>query len=208
MPSQNHGIRFGPLGANVVHVCVDMQRLFAEDTPWRTPWMERVLPKAVALVETHPAQTVFTRFVPAMHPGDGAGVWRRYWERWADVTIERLGSELVELVPQLAHFIPPARVVDKASVYSPWLSPEFESTLGDLKAEALVISGGETDICVLATVLGAVDRGYRTVVVTDALCSSTDETHDALMTLYAQRYGQQVETATTAEVLSAWRRPG
>ena len=36
------GLRFGPLGESAVHICVDMQRLFAEDTPWRTPWMRRL----------------------------------------------------------------------------------------------------------------------------------------------------------------------
>jgi nicotinamidase-related amidase len=67
------------------------------------------------------------------------------------------------------------------------------------------VSGGETDVCVLATVLGAVDRGYRVVVATDALCSSSDETHDAMMTLYHNRYGQQVETVTTDIILENWR---
>ena len=71
-------------------------------------------------------------------------------------------------------------------------------------ADTVVVSGSETDICVLATVLGAVDRGFRVVVATDALCSSSDETHDAMMLLYARRYGQQVETAGTAEILEAW----
>jgi nicotinamidase-related amidase len=69
---------------------------------------------------------------------------------------------------------------------------------------ALVITGAETDVCVLAAVMGAVDLGYRVVVPTDAVCSSSDETHDALLTLYRGRYGQQVETATSEEVLRAW----
>jgi hypothetical protein len=30
----------GPLGRDCFHVCVDMQRMFAEDTPWRAPWCE------------------------------------------------------------------------------------------------------------------------------------------------------------------------
>ncbi len=54
-------------------------------------------------------------------------------------------------------------------------------------------------VCVLAGVLGAVDRGYRVVVPTDALCSSSDRTHDALLTLYRERYGQQVETVPSEE---------
>ena len=65
--SKNEGLRFGPL-TDAMHVCVDMQRLFAEDTPWKTPWMERVLPKVVELVSANPRACVFTRFIPAPGP--------------------------------------------------------------------------------------------------------------------------------------------
>ncbi|MHC2279292.1 hypothetical protein ACVME8_005935 [Bradyrhizobium diazoefficiens] len=37
----------------------------------------------------------------------------------------------------------------------------------------------ETDVCVLSTVLSAVDLGFRVVIVEDALCSSSDVGHDA-----------------------------
>jgi nicotinamidase-related amidase len=33
---------------------------------------------------------------------------------------------------------------------------------------ALTVTGSETDVCVLATVLDAVDLGYRVIVVRDA----------------------------------------
>ena len=33
-----------PIGADAVHVVVDMQRLFAEDTGWRVPTIEAILP--------------------------------------------------------------------------------------------------------------------------------------------------------------------
>ncbi len=39
----------------------------------------------------------------------------------------------------------------------------------------------------------------------DAMCSSSDRTHDALLTLYRERFGQQVETTDAATVLSNWR---
>jgi nicotinamidase-related amidase len=196
-------LRFGPLTDTSLHICVDMQRLFAEDTAWHTPWMERVLPNVARIVEAHPAQTIFTRFIPAKEPGQGRGTWRRYYEKWESMTVSRLGEAMVELVSELARFVPPARVVDK-HVYSPWLERELDNLLRDTKIDTLVVSGGETDVCVLATVLGAVDRGYRIVVATDALCSSTDETHDAMLTLYHNRYGQQVETVTTDVILENW----
>jgi nicotinamidase-related amidase len=204
---QDHkgGLRFGPLEKTTVHVCVDMQRLFAESTPWQTPWMARVAPRIVELAAAHPANTIFTRFVPAARPGHGRGVWRRYWDHWASVTIEHLGADMVELIPELARLVPPAEVIDK-HVYSPWLDEDLQESLKARQATTLVVSGGETDVCVLATVLGAVDRGYRTIVLTDALCSSSDETHDAMMTLYARRYGQQIETVMTEEALDAWGR--
>jgi nicotinamidase-related amidase len=181
-----------------------MQRLFADDTDWHTPWMDRVLPNVVRLVEPHPAQTVFTRFIPADEPGEGQGTWRRYYENWESMTVSRLGRDMVELVPELKRFVPPGRVIDK-KVYSPWLEGHLDNLLRDTPIDTLIVSGGETDVCVLASVLGAVDRGYRVVVATDALCSSTDETHDAMMTLYHNRYGQQVETVTTDTILDSWR---
>lgn len=64
---------------------------------------------------------------------------------------------------------------------------------------------GETDICVLATVMSAIDRGYRVIIAVDALCSSSDGAHDASMRVYLTRYGQQVETATADVILEAWR---
>lgn len=203
--SEDDALRYGPLRPDTtVHLCVDMQRLFAEDTPWRTPWMTRVTPAVARLVEPRPERTIFTRFVPARRPGEGEGTWKRYYERWADVTVERIGDDMVDLVPDLRRFAPPARVLDKR-VYSPWIDAGLEGVLRDMKADTVVVSGGETDVCVLAAVLGAVDRGYRVVVATDALCSSSDETHDAMMTLYHRRYGQQVETAATDVILREWR---
>ncbi|WP_240048369.1 cysteine hydrolase family protein [Crenalkalicoccus roseus] len=187
-----------------VHLCVDMQRLFAEPTEWHTPWMERVLPVVERLAAAWPERTIFTRFIPARRPGEGHGTWRRYWERWASMTLEALPPGMTDLVPSLARLVPPAEVVDKRH-YSPWLDPALDERLRARNAEALIVSGAETDVCVLATVLGAVDRGYRVVVPTDALCSSSDRTHDALLTLYRERYGQQVETATAEEILHAWR---
>jgi nicotinamidase-related amidase len=49
-----------------------------------------------------------------------------------------------------------------------------------------------------------VDLGFRTVVVEDALCSSFDEGHDALMTLYRNRFSEQVELMTQAQVAELW----
>src|SRR3546814_8902777 len=128
MTRPDSGLRHGDLGATARHLCVDMQRLFAEPTDWETPWMWRVLPNVVRSVAAHPERTVFTRFVPAERPGEGPGTWSRYYERWASMTIERIGRDMVDLVPELAGFVPPAAIVDKR-IYSPWTETDIGERL-------------------------------------------------------------------------------
>jgi len=79
---------------------------------------------------------------------------------------------------------------------APWLTSHGIDTL--------IVSGGETDVSVLATVMSAIDLGYRIVLATDALCSASDRTHDALMTLYRERFSRQFTTAMTVQILEAW----
>jgi nicotinamidase-related amidase len=203
MSQHEESLPYGPLTRSCAHLCVDMQNLFAERTEWHTPWMARVLPVVARLAAAHPTRTIYTRFIPAANPGEVRGSWRRYYERWRSMTLERLDPRMLELVPPLAEIAVRGEVVDKRT-YSPWGEPALERILHHWGIDALVISGAETDVCVLAMVLGAVDRGYRVVIPTDALCSSSDHTHDALLTLYRERYGQQIETATTDTILRNW----
>jgi nicotinamidase-related amidase len=193
-----------PLTAKTVHLSVDMQRLFAPDGPWPTPWMERVLPVVAGLVQRFPERTVFTRFITPERPEEMPGMWRHYYEKWRETTREVMDPSLLELVPPLARFTPPAVVIDKTR-YSGFAASALNAHLLERGADALVVTGSETDVCVLATVLGAVDRGYRVVLVRDAVCSSSDACHDAVMTIYAGRYGAQIELASADEVLAHWR---
>jgi nicotinamidase-related amidase len=202
--SQSTGLRYGSLSKEAVHLCIDMQRLFREDTPWRTPWMDVVTPRIVEICAAQPASTVFTRFIPPRRPDEAAGAWARYWTKWQELTLERIDPSLIELIDELAAFCPPARVINK-HVYSPWSFAGLDAALRERECTTLIVSGTETDICVLATVAGAVDRGYRVIVVADAVCGSSDITHDAALAIYSQRLETQIETVTTAELLANWR---
>lgn len=196
-------MRFGPLTEHTVHLCIEMQNLFAGDTPWHTPWMGRVLPIVTRIAEQYPSRTVFTRFIPPQRPDQMRGSWRRYYEHWRDLTLDRIDPQLLELVPTLAALAPPAEVIDK-QVYSPFFGPQLPDLLRRRRTDSLIITGAETDVCVLAAVLDAVDLGYRVVLATDALCSSSDATHDALLSLYRNRFNQQIETASSDAILAAW----
>jgi nicotinamidase-related amidase len=192
-----------PLTERSVHLCVDMQRLFSAGGPWPTPWMEKVLPVVVALASRHPERTIFTRFIPPERPEQMPGMWRRYYARWRVATREVLPLELLQLMPPLAALCPPATIIDKTR-YSAFAEPRLITHLRRREADTLIVSGSETDVCVLATVLDAVDIGYRVIVVRDAICSSSDEGHEMLMRLYHTRYTEQIETADTETILARW----
>lgn len=195
------GLRFGPFRDDWVHLCIDMQRMFAEHTQWHTPWMGRILTNVVSLVELDPARTIFTRFIPAPSPDEATGTWRRYYERWPMMTREQLDPDLIGLLSELTRFVPPARLEDKL-VMSAW-HEGLHARLRALQVSTLIVSGAETEVCVLATIMGAIDLGYRVIVVSDAVCSGADATHDAMLEIYRDRFGMQVEVVTTAELLAA-----
>ncbi|WP_439403267.1 cysteine hydrolase family protein [Bradyrhizobium sp. DASA03068] len=187
-----------------VHLCIDMQNIFAPDGLWATPWMERVLPTVVSVVSRHAQRTIFTRFITPEDPEDRPGQWQSYFRRWRQATRRHLPSSALELVPALARFVPPAAVIDKPA-YSAFSNPGLASLLVEKNVGTVVISGAETDVCVLSTVLSAVDLGFRIVIIEDALCSSSDVGHDALMTMYRTRFHGQVDLVTAEELAEVWR---
>src|SRR5690606_32821141 len=138
------------LSRGTLHLCVDMQVIFAEPTPWHMPWLRRVLPSVARLVAHCPSRTLFTRFIPADRPGDGTGMWQEYYKRWSSMTLQQLHPSMIELVPELAIYAPPARVYDKR-VYSPGIGSDLAQRLRSEDVDTLVVSGGETDVCVLSS---------------------------------------------------------
>jgi nicotinamidase-related amidase len=167
--------------------------------------MVRVLPVVTELAGRFPERTVFTRFITPDRPETMPGTWQNYYRRWREATQECLDPAWLELVEPLRRLAPPATVIDK-SRYSAFVGSALLAHLGDRKVDGLIVTGSETDVCVLATVLDAVDLGYRVIVVTDGICSSSDEGHDALLKVYHQRFSQQIETADAQTILRAWPR--
>jgi nicotinamidase-related amidase len=180
-----------------------MQKMFAEDTEWRTPWMDRVLPVIAEIATRHKDRTFFTRFIPPARAEDAEGCWRQYFSRWRSFTLDEIDPDLLELVEPLKQMAPPARVVDKPG-FSPFHKTQLADELRGLDVDMLVVTGAETDVCVLAAVMSAIDLGFFVVLVKDGLCSSSDETHDALLTLYGNRFSQQLRLVDSKDLLEAW----
>src|SRR5579872_2718355 len=87
---------------DAVHLCIDMQNIFAPGGLWATPWMERVLPTIVEIVSRHQPRTIFTRFITPKTPEERPGQWQSYFRRWHQATRDHLPASALELVPELA----------------------------------------------------------------------------------------------------------
>lgn len=192
------------LDRSAFHIAVDMQLLFAEPTEWFVPWLPRVLPNVLEIARRHPDRTLFTRFIPPRQPEEATGAWQDYYRHWRSMTRDSLDPRLLELVEPLRALVPPARQLDK-TVYSAFSHPRLAGALRGQGIETLIVTGGETDVCVAATVIAAIDLGFRIVLPADALCSSSDATHDALMTLYRQRFSHQITATSTECILREWQ---
>lgn len=193
----------GALPADSLHIVVDMQRLFAEHPDWRVPDLPRLVPPILRLIDLHPRQTLFTRFVTPRRAEDASGQWRHYYRRWESVTLSRMDPGLLDLVPDLAARARPEAILDKRS-HGGWESPAFAEAIARRQASTLVLTGVETDVCVLALAFGATDRGYRVVIVEDALASSSPAGHRAALDAVYPRLDQQIQIASLAQVIAAW----
>ncbi|MFO1059184.1 MAG: cysteine hydrolase [Dongiaceae bacterium] len=192
-----------PLRGSILLVVVDMQRLFAEATAWQAPRFGEILPTVDRLAAARPAETIFTRFMTPASPEAAPGRWREYYRRWSSVTLAEMDPAMLELVPPLRRHVPPAEVCDKTT-YSAFESAAFRQALARRRPETLAFCGIETDMCVLATALPAIDRGLGVILIEDALTSASDDAHGAVLGALAPRLPTQIECLSAEAFLARW----
>ncbi len=176
---------------------------FGKGGVWETPWMERVLP-VIASIAGSFRSAPFSRAsshrkIPRIvldngRPITGVGRPQRAPGLFSRTT--RPGSDSYR-------FVPPANVIDKPA-YSAFFSSGLDAFLQRNRSRSVVVTGAEPTSACSSTVLGAVDRGLRVVIVEDALCSSSDEGHEALMTMYRTRLQEQIELITADRFADVW----
>ncbi|MCW6509953.1 cysteine hydrolase [Hyphomicrobiales bacterium BP6-180914] len=180
-----------------------MQRLFAEPTAWHTPTLSGIVPAVTRLARAHPARTLFACFTVPREAEAAQGRWVDYYRRWSSVTGERLAPGLLDLVAPLAE-IASAEMMFEKPTYSIFGSPAFESHLARHRIDTLVLTGVETDVCVLASLFDAVDRGLRVIVPVDGVTSSSEAGHRAVLDTLLPRLPEQVSVSSIDAVLRAW----
>ena len=192
-----------PLGADTVHVVVDMQRLFAEETGWRVPDLAALLPPIGKLIAHRPARALYARFITPASIDEAKGAWQSYYRQWPQVIRDRLPEGIFDLVTPLVPHAAPRQQFDKMG-FSAFSGPSFARMLEELGATSLVLSGVETDVCVLSTALEAIERGFRVVIASDAVASSSPAGHRATLDHVLPRFEHMLDLAPSADIIAAW----
>lgn len=193
-----------PFSKNALHVVIDMQRLFAEETAWHTPAIAAILPNVLKLTKARPSDTVFARFVVPQNADAAKGAWRNYYRRWSSVTLDAIDPAMLGLVAPLAAIAHERSIIDKQT-YSIFGSEGFSKRLQAAGIDTLIFSGVETDVCVYASVLDAVDEGYRVILAADALASSNAQAHDVILETLVPRLSEQIEILSTDAIVKLWQ---
>lgn len=191
-----------PLTNRSQHVVVDMQEVFASNPQWGFAGIHAIVPAIARLAAAKPAQTLWTRFISAHSAEQAEGSWAALYRLWPGATLEA-GAQM-DILPSLLPLVARSDAVFDKPTYSAFHNPAFVAALKERQADTLVLSGIETDVCVLATLLEAVDRGYFVVMPEDALTSSDVDGHKQIMDVIPRRLKSQVFTADVATILEQW----
>ncbi|WP_284736082.1 cysteine hydrolase family protein [Dongia deserti] len=191
---------FGPIPPSALHIVVDMQELFRSHPEWGTQSLTGIIPPTQRLLTARPDSAYFSRFIPAQSAAQANGTWQRFYRRWSSVTLDRLEPAQIEIVQELR---PWARRVADKQVYSAWACAELRDAA--IAAQTVILTGAETDVCVLSTAMDALQAGLRVILATDALTSSSQACHMKALEILYQRLDEQVEAATVDQILAAWQ---
>jgi biuret amidohydrolase len=153
---------------------IDMQNDFVEEgAPLEFPEGRRVIPAIRKVLDAARARDMAVVYAAHVHRRGGAdmGIHRDLYPPVAAGKALVDGERGVEIHPELAPR--PGEPVVKKHRYNSFYATDLEIILRGLGVETVVLTGMTTECCVLGTARGALERGFRSVVVSDA-CASCD----------------------------------
>lgn len=169
---------------------IDMQRVYARGGAWETPGFARAEENILRLCPRYSTR-LFTRHLPFAQP---PGTWKKYNEAFAEINAD---AECARLVPSLEAV---DHIPFEKSTYSALSSGGLRDHLLAAEYEEIIVTGVQSEFCVLATLMDAVDLGLPVTLVWDACAGSSPHLDNALRDI-AALMPCQVRLTTTEELL-------
>ncbi|MFJ1761365.1 cysteine hydrolase family protein [Amycolatopsis sp. NPDC088138] len=160
--------------ARTAVLVIDMQNDFVEEgAPLEFPEGRRVIPAIQRVLDAARRRDMPVIHAAHVHRPGGAdmGVHRELYPPVAAGEALVDGERGAEIHPGLAPL--PGEPVVKKHRYNAFYATDLEIILRGLGVETVVLTGMTTECCVLGTARGALERGFRSVVLSDA-CASCD----------------------------------
>ena len=88
--------------------------------------------------------------------------------------------------------------------YDAFAGTPLDGALRARGVTSLVVTGTMTDICVLATVIGAFNREYRITVVEDGVATLWPEIQRATLDIIGRAFGRVTTSAEVLKTLATW----
>ncbi len=196
-------------------VVVDMQRAFLDPgEAMEVPAARDIVPQIQSLLvlfRGHGLPVVFTEFTYAeavpllvghLHPEHrraAAGAPRGFGRPSSSCL---RGEANVHVVPELAPR--PDELVVTKHYYDGFNGTPLDHALRARGVTHLVLTGTMTDICVLATVVGGMNREYRMTVVEDATATLSPEIQRTTLDVIRRAYARVLTAKQVAEELAQW----
>ena len=112
------------------------------------------------------------------------------------------GTPSADTVPDL---VPrPGELVVRKRGYDAFAGTPLDEALRARNVTSLVVAGTMTDICVLATVIGAFHREYRVTVVEDGVSTLWPEIQRATLDIIGRAYGRIATAKEISDQISSW----
>jgi nicotinamidase-related amidase len=200
---------------NTALLVVDMQRAFLDPgEAMEVPPARDIVPQIQSLLDLFRGMAlpvVFTKFtyseavpvlVGLLHPEHrraAPGAPRGFGKPSSSCL---LGVTNVHVVPDLAP--QPGELVVTKHYYDGFNGTTLDAALRARGITHLVLTGTMTDICVLGTVIGGMNREYRMTVVEDATATLWPEIQRATLDIIARAYARVLTTKQVAEEIGRW----
>ena len=201
--------------ATTALLVVDMQRAFLDPgEAMEVPAARDIIPQIQSLLALFRSQglpVVYTEFTYAetlpllighLHPEHRrapAGTSRGFGRPSSSCL---LGEANVHVVPELAPH--PGELVVTKHYYDGFNGTPLDHALRARGMTHLVLTGTMTDICVLATVVGGMNREYRMTVVEDATATLSPEIQHAALDVIRRAYARVLTAKQVAEEMARW----
>jgi ureidoacrylate peracid hydrolase len=105
---------------------------------------------------------------------------------------------VAELAPR------PGELIIRKRGYDAFSGTPLDGALRARGITSLVVTGTLTDICVLATVVGAFHGQYRVTVVEDGVATLWPEIQRATLDIIGRAYGRVVSSKELRDEVSSW----